>query len=127
MIPEGQVIFREVSKAFGVEESELQGKLRLQALAEARFAAMYFCRQYTPLTLAEVGELFGGRNHATIINGVRRFLDLKSVDADYRYRVKNLEAVLRQTLAAKDWRWGESRLLPGEYGYVWQGELGGEG
>lgn len=58
-----------VSRAFKLRPAELKGTSRTRSIALARQIAMFLIRKYQPnLTLEEVGSLFGGRNHATVIH-----------------------------------------------------------
>ncbi len=61
-----------VAKYFGLPVSELKSKSRRQAIADARGLAMYLVRSLTPLSYADVGHLFGGRDHTTVMHACRK-------------------------------------------------------
>jgi chromosomal replication initiator protein len=51
---------------------EITGKSRQQAIANARQIAMYLCREMTTLSLPKVGQLFGGKDHTTVMYAFRK-------------------------------------------------------
>ena len=59
-------IITAVSKHFGIPEADLRGASREKNIKEARNTAMFLIRNHTPLSLSEIGKLFGGRNHSTV-------------------------------------------------------------
>ena len=61
-----------VAQVFAVEASDLQGSSRKRAVSRARQVAMYLLRQYTDLSLGNIGQHFGGKNHTTVLYGLRR-------------------------------------------------------
>jgi len=61
-----------VAKYFGLPVSELKSKSRRQAVADARGLAMYLMRSLTPLSYADIGRLFGGRDHTTVMHACRK-------------------------------------------------------
>lgn len=56
-----------VANYFDVSVDDLYGQSRTQDIAFARQIAMYLCRDLTPLSLPKIGQLFGGRDHSTVI------------------------------------------------------------
>lgn len=68
-----------VSNYYGVTIADLMSKRRSQDIVLPRQIAMYLCRQKTNMTLAEIGDAFGGKNHATVIHAYDKIKDdLKS-------------------------------------------------
>ena len=65
-------ILRLVAAAWGVDMVSLCGQRRTRKVAQARQVAMYLLRTYTDLSLAAVGTMLGGRDHTTVIHGVRK-------------------------------------------------------
>lgn len=61
-----------VAGHFGLDVDELDSARRYRLLAYARHIAVYLCRTYTPLSLPVIGRHFGGRDHTTALNSVRR-------------------------------------------------------
>ena len=51
---------------------DLLGKKRTRTLAFPRQIAMYLCRELTDTSLPQIGELFGGRDHTTVIHAYEK-------------------------------------------------------
>lgn len=62
---------REASRVFDVPPLYLYGPVRSQAVSAARHVAVY-CLRKRGWTLEAIGEAFGGRDHTTIRNSIRR-------------------------------------------------------
>ena len=71
-------IQREVARHFEIEVSDITGQSRLQRHAVPRHIAIWLSRELVwgsngkPVSLPILGSLFGGRDHSTIINALRR-------------------------------------------------------
>jgi chromosomal replication initiator protein len=79
-----------VAKNFGLPVSELKSKSRRQAIADARGLAMYLVRTVTPLSYADVGQLFGGRDHTTVMHACRKITSQLENDDTMRRIVEEL-------------------------------------
>ena len=60
-------IVNAVSAYYKISADELYGKTRTSAIAMARQIAMYLCRTMTSLSLPKIGEIFGGKDHTTVL------------------------------------------------------------
>jgi len=58
--------------SFDLPHSSIVGPSRAAAPLRARQLAIYLCREMTDLSLPQIGREFGGRDHATILNAIRR-------------------------------------------------------
>ena len=65
------LIIAETARYFQLSSDDLKGQSRTRATVQARQISQYLMRIMTPLSLKEVGEAFGGRDHTTVLNGVR--------------------------------------------------------
>jgi chromosomal replication initiator protein len=74
-------IQRKVSDHYNIRLSEMVGPKRLRAFARPRQVAMYLCKQMTSRSLPEIGRRFGGRDHTTVMHGVKRVEELRIQDA----------------------------------------------
>jgi len=74
-------IQRKVSDHYNIRLSEMIGPKRLRAFARPRQVAMYLCKQMTSRSLPEIGRRFGGRDHTTVMHGVKRVEELRIQDA----------------------------------------------
>ncbi|MFP4326928.1 MAG: chromosomal replication initiator protein DnaA [Paracoccaceae bacterium] len=89
-------IQRKVSEHYNIRLSDMIGPKRLRNFARPRQVAMYLCKQLTSRSLPEIGRRFGGRDHTTVMHGVRRIEELKVQDGQI---AEDLE-LLRRTLEA---------------------------
>jgi chromosomal replication initiator protein len=85
------------AEAFGVSITDLEGPSRRQPLARARQVAMYLCRELTDLSLPKIGQLFGARDHTTVLHGVNTVARLIKTDRGLFDRVTALLQSLRKT------------------------------
>ena len=60
-------IIGHTAEYFKLSVDDLYGSSRSQAIATARQIAMYLCRELTSLSLPKIGQLFGGRDHTTVM------------------------------------------------------------
>jgi chromosomal replication initiator protein len=74
-------IQRKVAEHYNIRLSDMIGPKRLRVIARPRQVAMYLAKQLTPRSLPEIGRRFGGRDHTTIMHGVRKIEDLMSTDS----------------------------------------------
>jgi chromosomal replication initiator protein len=74
-------IQRRVAEHYNVRLSDLIGPKRLRTIARPRQIAMYLSKELTPRSLPEIGRRFGGRDHTTIMHGVRRIEELMQTDS----------------------------------------------
>ncbi len=65
-------IQQRVASAFGVSRAELTGSTRTATPVRARQVAIYLTRELTDLSLPQIGRLYGGRDHSTVLNSIRR-------------------------------------------------------
>lgn len=74
-------IQRRVAEHYNIRLSEMIGPKRLRSFARPRQVAMFLCKQMTSRSLPEIGRRFGGRDHTTIMHGVKRIEELRQQDA----------------------------------------------
>jgi len=89
-------IQRRVAEHYNIRLSDLLGPKRVRTYARPRQVAMYLCKQLTSRSLPEIGRRFGGRDHTTVMHGVKRVEELKVQDGQI---AEDLE-MLRRTLEA---------------------------
>ena len=65
-------IQQHVATAFGISRAELVGSSRAATPLRARQVAIYLTRELTDLSLPQIGRLYGGRDHSTVLNSIRR-------------------------------------------------------
>lgn len=77
-------IIQTVTGHFSVKLSDLQSKKRTNQVAFPRQIAMFLARKITRHSLEEIGGFFGGRDHSTVLHGVKKITKLIETDADTR-------------------------------------------
>jgi chromosomal replication initiator protein len=82
------------AKYFGLRVSDLKSPRRRQPLVAARCVAMYLARELTDLSFEQIGAYFGGRDHTTVIYGVRRTKALLRRDRATRQAIAELKRCL---------------------------------
>jgi chromosomal replication initiator protein len=68
----GATIMAATAEYFSLTLEDLCGSSRSRVLVTARQIAMYLCRELTELSLPKIGQMFGGRDHTTVIHADRK-------------------------------------------------------
>jgi chromosomal replication initiator protein len=89
-------IQRRVAEHYNIRLSDLVGPKRVRNFARPRQVAMYLCKQLTSRSLPEIGRRFGGRDHTTVMHGVKRIEELRVQDGQIAEDIE----MLRRTLEA---------------------------
>lgn len=76
------MIQRELCRTFGVSMTELKGDKRSQNIVFPRQIAMYLSRELTDSSLPQIGRLFGGRDHSTVIHAYDKISRLIKEERD---------------------------------------------
>ncbi|WP_105034751.1 chromosomal replication initiator protein DnaA [Cryobacterium aureum] len=69
-------IITNTANYFKLSVDDLYGSSRSQAIATARQIAMYLCRELTNLSLPKIGQLFGNRDHTTVMYANKKISEL---------------------------------------------------
>jgi chromosomal replication initiator protein len=89
------LILEETAKYFSLSTGDLMSKSRSRPLTHARHIAMYLTRECTGLSLVKIGEIFGGRDHTTVLHGIKKIEDeMRARDATFR-QVQDLTRAVR--------------------------------
>lgn len=103
LIPEGEVqvdaqsIMEATSEYFNISIDDLTGPSRVAGIAMPRHIAIYLCRELTELSLPKIGAKFGGRDHSTVLNSVRRVTERISEDRALFTQVTELTNKIKQS------------------------------
>ena len=89
-------IQQRVSKAFGISRAELIGSTRAATPVGARQIAIYLTRELTDLSLPQIGRLYGGRDHSTVLNSIRRVEARCGEDPALAARVDELRGAIHK-------------------------------
>jgi chromosomal replication initiator protein len=89
-------IQRKVSDHYNIRLSDMIGPKRVRNYARPRQIAMYLAKQMTSRSLPEIGRRFGGRDHTTVMHGVRRIEELMSLDSQIADDLELLRRALQE-------------------------------
>lgn len=93
-------IQKTVADYFKVELEAMKGKIKKREIVIPRQTAMYFCKRYTQLTLALIGENFGGRDHSTVIHALESVEDMMKTDANFKNSIEELTKKFKSRISA---------------------------
>ncbi len=65
-------IISEVSRFYDVSPSDIRSSKRAAAISSARQTSMYIIREVTQLSMASIGDEFGGRDHSTVVYAINQ-------------------------------------------------------
>ena len=88
-------IQRKVAEHYNIRLSDMIGPKRLRNIARPRQVAMYLAKQLTPRSLPEIGRRFGGRDHTTIMHGVKKIEELMATDSQLNDDLNLLKRLLQ--------------------------------
>ena len=88
------VVRRKVAEAWGVSAEGLQSKRRTKDLTVPRQVAMYLIKELFNTPLVEIGRLFGGRDHSTVIHSISKVEEDMATDPAFRERVDTVRKAL---------------------------------
>ncbi len=87
-------IKKSVAQYFHITIKMLEGKRRNKEIVMPRFIAMYLARKYTKETLQSIGDAFGGRDHAGVINACSKIEERLSEDMAFKNEMDKIIAFL---------------------------------
>ena len=88
-------IQKTVADYYKIKVSEMYSKKRSRNVARPRQIAMALAKELTHLSLPDIGEAFGGRDHTTVLHACRKIADLRTNNTDITRDVISLLKVLR--------------------------------
>ncbi len=92
-------IQQRVAEQFGISRAELVGSSRAATPLRARQVAIFLTRDLTDLSLPQIGRLYGGRDHSTVLNSLRRVEASLDEDADLAEKVRELRGAIHNPVA----------------------------
>ena len=87
-------IKKQVASHFMINIKDLESANRARKFARPRQVAMYFCKLLTTKSLPDIGNSFGGKNHATVIHSVKNIEKLILIDIEFANLVRSIESSL---------------------------------
>jgi chromosomal replication initiator protein len=89
-------IINHTADYFKLSVDDLYGSSRSQAVATARQIAMYLCREMTNLSLPKIGQLFGNRDHTTVMYANKKISELMKERRSIYNQVTELTSRIKQ-------------------------------
>lgn len=93
-------IISQTATYFDLTEDDLYGSSRSQTIARARQIAMYLCRELTNLSLPKIGQLFGNRDHTTVMYANKKIEQLMKERRSVYTQVTELTTRLKRSARA---------------------------
>jgi len=88
-------IQKTVADFFNIKVADMYSKRRPANIARPRQIAMYLAKELTQKSLPEIGELFGGRDHTTVLHAVRKIAGDRTKNAECNHELHVLEQTLK--------------------------------
>ncbi|WP_085317312.1 chromosomal replication initiator protein DnaA [Derxia lacustris] len=95
----GQITVENIQKTvadyYKIKVADMYSKRRPTNIAKPRQIAMYLAKELTQKSLPEIGELFGGRDHTTVLHAVRKIANDRQNDTELNHALHVLEQTLK--------------------------------
>jgi chromosomal replication initiator protein len=91
-----EVIRDTVARRWKVRPDALMSKRRTKDLTVPRQVAMYLIKEILDTSLVQIGEVFGDRDHSTVIHSIRKVEQDMEADSGFRREVEETQAELRR-------------------------------
>jgi chromosomal replication initiator protein len=88
-------IQKTVADFYKIKVADMYSKKRPASIARPRQIAMYLAKELTQKSLPEIGELFGGRDHTTVLHAVRKIGGERQKNTELNQQLHVLEQTLK--------------------------------
>ena len=88
-------IQKAVADFYSIKVADMYSKRRPANIARPRQIAMFMAKELTQKSLPEIGELFGGRDHTTVLHAVRKISEERSHDGQLNHEIHVIEQTLK--------------------------------
>ena len=85
-----EAILQAATETFNISIEDLKSNSRRREISQARQVAMYLMRQYTDLSLPKIGEIFGGKDHTTVMYSCEKIAQLRNTDPKLKQTLDRL-------------------------------------
>lgn len=89
-------IVKVITSYYQVKLVDLQSKSRKSSIMLPRQLCMYFARNITQMGLVEIGHYFGGRDHSTVSNALKKIRKRSQIETEFTQTLSTLEQQIRQ-------------------------------
>lgn len=90
-----EVIQRIVAEYFSLEVEKLQSSTRVRQVVIARQISMFLVKEYTDKSLKAIGNMFGGRDHSTVLYSIKTVQDLMETDDEIKKTLEELDRKIK--------------------------------
>lgn len=90
-----EAILQQVVNAFSIDMKSINSKSRKREIVWARQAAMSLCKKYTTQSVSRIGQVIGGRDHATVLHALKNVEDLLQTEPDFKSMYDQVETRLQ--------------------------------
>lgn len=87
-------IIKQVFQYYGVNEVLAYGSSHAAYIVKPRYVAMYYIRERLKVPLKSIGNIFGGRDHSTVIHGITSVKNGMAYNKSYRAEVLEIGKLL---------------------------------
>jgi len=91
-------ILNMVSTHLNIPLDKIQGKSRKRSYVEARQLTMYLTKNLTNHSLKSIGQIFGGKDHSTVIYSCKSVVDMMQIDSDFKNTVETIEKNIKMSI-----------------------------
>ena len=86
-----QLVIEIVAEHFNISTAQMISKNRSSKIARPRQIAMYLCKNMTSASLETIGAILGGRDHSTIIHGIKKITEDYEKNEDFHYLLETIK------------------------------------
>ncbi len=83
-------ILKLISQHYSIKLPDLKGKSRRKQILIARQVGMYLLKKHLDLSLVEIGKIFSGKDHTTVLNAVRKIKTQQQENGEIRKNIEDL-------------------------------------
>jgi chromosomal replication initiator protein len=91
-----EIIIRVVSEYFSLTPTDLRSKKKSKSIVHPRHLAMFIIRDLTELSTTDIGQLFGGRDHTTVINAIDKIEKRILTDPSEEGTIQILKGLIKE-------------------------------
>jgi chromosomal replication initiator protein len=91
-----EIIIRVVSEYFSLTPTDLRSKKKSRNIVHPRHLAMFIIRDLTELSTTDIGQLFGGRDHTTVINAIDKIENRIITDPSEEGTIQTLKGLIKE-------------------------------
>ena len=88
-------IITEVARTFNVSEQDIKSNKRAANISRARQVAMYVIKDITQMSMAAIGDEFGGRDHSTVVYAINQTEKAMKTDSRLRETIEDITKNVR--------------------------------